>query len=128
MWRGAKPCRRRMLNSNSRVSPPQRSKLKAPSRQKKWPIKIAETVVIRPPALADGLYVLIGRLDLGQVERAAAQLRRRKSAWMPSSRTTMIRTSSAAMDETILFGRGEVCLKFREVGPSIMNDYHLLRR
>ena len=37
----------------------------------------------------------------------------------------MIRTSTAAIDEMILFGRGEVCLKFREVGPSIMNDYHL---
>jgi hypothetical protein len=34
-----------MLNSNSKVSPPQRSKPRAPSRQKKWPIKVAETFV-----------------------------------------------------------------------------------
>jgi hypothetical protein len=39
-----------MLNSNSRVSPPQRSKLRVPSRQKKWQIKVAETFVISPPA------------------------------------------------------------------------------
>jgi hypothetical protein len=51
-WQEAKPCHRRMLNSNSRVSPPQRSKPRVPSRQKTWRIKVAETFATRPPAFS----------------------------------------------------------------------------